>query len=48
MDEIKGALNEKKRNSEVMRSFGYRLRNQFTINAAYRRPKELEWLESLR
>jgi len=48
MDEIKGALNEKKRNSEVMRSFGYRLRNQFTINAAYRRPKELEWLGSLR
>jgi hypothetical protein len=38
----------KERNSEAMISFGYRLKNQFSINEAYRRPKELEWIESLR
>ena len=48
MDQLKTAFSEKERNSEVMSSFGFRLWNQFAINKAYRRPKELEWLESLR
>jgi hypothetical protein len=48
MDAIKRAFDEDKRDSEVMKSFGFRLRNQFSLNKSYRRPKELEWLESLR
>lgn len=48
MDAIAEEIQEKKRDSEVMRAFGDRLYNQFTINEAYRRPKEQEWLESLR
>jgi hypothetical protein len=48
MDAIAEETQEKKRDSEVMRAFGDRLYNQFTINEAYRRPKEQEWLESLR
>ena len=47
-DAIKQALSFKERNSETMVSFGFRLRNQFSMNKAYRRAKELEWLESLR
>jgi hypothetical protein len=47
-DQIKEAFAKKERNSEAMTGFGFRLRNQFTVNEAYRRPKELEWLESLR
>lgn len=31
-----------------MRAFGYRLYNEFSTNKAYRRPKELQWLEDLR
>jgi hypothetical protein len=31
-----------------MTAFGFRLKNQFTANEAHRRPKELEWLESIR
>jgi hypothetical protein len=48
MDAIKVAFSRKERDSEAMRSFGFRLKNQFAMNEAYRRPKELEWLESLR
>jgi hypothetical protein len=48
MDAIETAFGKKERNSEVMRAFGFRLRNQFSINEAYRRPKELQWLEDLR
>ncbi len=48
MDAIAEEFQEKKRDSEVMRAFGMRLYNQFTVNEAYRRPKEQEWLESLR
>jgi hypothetical protein len=48
MDQIQQAFSKPERNSEAMRSFGYRLRNQFSINESYRRPKELEWLECLR
>ena len=48
MDAIKTAFSHKERNSEAMISFGFRLRNQFEINASYRRPKELQWLEDLR
>lgn len=47
-DVIEKVFEKKERNSDVMRSFGYRLRNQFSINESYRRAKELEWLESLR
>ena len=47
-DAIGKAFSEKERNSEVMDSFGYRLRNQFSQNKVYRRPKELQWLEDLR
>ena len=46
MDAIQSAF--EKRDSEAMVSFGFRLKNQFAVNEAYRRPKELEWLESLR
>jgi hypothetical protein len=48
MDAIEKAFGKGERNSEVMGAFGIRLRNQFSQNKAYRRPKELEWLESLR
>lgn len=48
MDVIKSAFSTKERNSDVMNSFGFRLRNQFSQNKAYRRPKELQWLEDLR
>jgi len=47
-DVIQSAFNKKERNSEVMASFGYRLNNQFFINKAHRRAKELTWLEDLR
>jgi len=36
------------RNNSEVKAFGMRLYNQFEVNKAYRRPKELEWLESLR
>jgi hypothetical protein len=48
MDAIETAFDKNNRNDEAMLSFGGRLRNQFNLNKAYRRPKELEWLESLR
>lgn len=48
MDEIQSTFEKPSRNPEVMKSFGYRHRNQFSVNESYRRPKELEWLESLR
>jgi hypothetical protein len=48
MDQVQQAFQKKERNSEVMEAFGFRLKNQFTICESYRRPKELEWLESLR
>lgn len=48
MDQVQQAFQKKERNSEVMEAFGFRLRNQFSIHDSYRRPKELEWLESLR
>lgn len=47
-DAIAEEFTEAKRDSEVMRAFGQRLKGQFQTNEAYRRPKELEWLESLR
>jgi hypothetical protein len=47
-DEISDFFNESNRNSEKMQSFGIRLHQQFELNKAYRRPKELEWLEDLR
>lgn len=47
-DIIQRLFSPEKRDSEVMRSFGYRLYNEFSIDKAYRRPKELEWLEDLR
>jgi hypothetical protein len=46
MDEIRDEF--AKRDSDVMSAFGFRLKNQFSVNEAHRRPKELEWLESLR
>lgn len=48
MDAIEKVFSKPERNSEAMQAFGFRLKNQFTANEAYRRPKELEWLESLR
>jgi hypothetical protein len=48
MDAIEEAFSEPKRKSEEMTAFGFRLKNQFSLNESYRRPKELEWLESLR
>ena len=47
-DAIQTAFSQKEHNSETMISFGYRLRNQFFQNKAYRRAKELQWLEDLR
>lgn len=48
MDKIEETFDEKKRDSEEMRAFGVRLRNQFSMNEAFRRPKEMQWLEDLR
>lgn len=48
MDAVKEAFSTPNRNSEVMAAFGYRLKNQFSVNESHRRVKELEWLESLR
>jgi hypothetical protein len=48
MDAIQTTFSKKERNNEAIRAFGHRLKNQFSTNEAYRRPKELEWLESLR
>lgn len=48
MDEIQKTFTHPSRNPEVLSSFGFRLHAQFSTNEAYRRPKELEWLESLR
>jgi hypothetical protein len=48
MDAIQTAFSKKERNSEAMNAFGFRLRNQFSQNKAYRRAKELMWLEDLR
>lgn len=31
-----------------MKAFGFRLKNQFSVNESYRRPRELMWLEDLR
>ncbi|HPE06231.1 MAG TPA: hypothetical protein PLW50_00765 [Smithellaceae bacterium] len=48
MDAIATAFDPTRRNDDVMASFGYRLKGQFSTNEAHRRVKELEWLESLR
>ncbi|RPH74781.1 hypothetical protein EHM76_02925, partial [bacterium] len=48
MDAVKEAFSKKERNSLAMQSFGHRMRMQFDSFAAYRRVKELEWLEDLR
>lgn len=48
MDKIEQLFQKKERNSEAMYAFGYRLKNQFAVNEAFRRPKELQWLEDLR
>jgi len=48
MDAIQTAFSKKERNSEAMQAFGFRLRNQFSQNQAYRRMKEIVWLEDLR
>lgn len=47
-DTIETAFSKPQRNSEVMNSFGYRLHNQFSQNKAYRRIKEIQWIEDLR
>ena len=48
MDQIQEEFAASMRDSEAMRAFGYRLYNEFSTNKAYRRPKELQWLEDLR
>jgi len=48
MDEIQQAFSNPERDSTKMQEFGMLLRQQFSINEMYRRPKELEWLECLR
>ena len=48
VDPIQKAFSPRERNSEAMVSFGFRLNNQFGTNKMYRRPKELEWIKSLR
>jgi hypothetical protein len=48
MDAIQTAFSKKERNSGAMSAFGFRLHNQFSQNKAYRRAKELMWLEDLR
>lgn len=48
MDKLKEAFQPKERNSDAMKQFGFRLKNQFSVNESYRRPKELQWLEDLR
>jgi hypothetical protein len=48
MDAIQTAFAKKERNSEAMTSFGFQLKGKFSSNEAYRRPKELQWLEDLR
>lgn len=48
MDQIQEEFAASRRDSETMRAFGYRLYNEFSTNKAYRRPKELQWLEDLR
>lgn len=48
MDALQTVFSSKERNSEAMAAFGFRLRNQFSQNKAYRRQKELQWLEDLR
>ncbi|MFA5346527.1 MAG: hypothetical protein WC294_00150 [Methanoregula sp.] len=48
MDTIEKTFSKPERNSDAMKSFGFRLKNQFSFNEAYRRPKELTWLEDLR
>ena len=47
-DAIQTAFSPKERNSNAMHSFGFRLYSQFSQNKAYRRLKELQWLEDLR
>jgi hypothetical protein len=48
MDQLQEAFQPVNRNSDAMKAFGFRLKNQFSVNEAYRRPKELQWLEDLR
>jgi hypothetical protein len=48
MDQIQKEFQPSRRNSDVMTAFGYRLHNQFTQNEAFRRMKEIQWLEDLR
>lgn len=47
-DAIQREFSPENRDSQVMRSFGYRMYNAFTVDKAYRRPKEMEWLEDIR
>jgi hypothetical protein len=48
MDEIKKLFKEVNRFSPEVLAFGWRLNGLFQTCEIYRRPKELEWLESLR
>lgn len=48
MDAIVKSFSPGERSSEVMVSFGIKMRNQFSVNKAYRRSQELVWLEDLR
>lgn len=47
-DLIKRELKKPDPESDVVKAFGSALWGQFERNKAYRRPKEMEWLESLR
>jgi hypothetical protein len=47
-DAIATEFTKAQRDSDLMISFGFRLKNQFAVNKVYRRAKELEWLESIR
>lgn len=48
MDAIQEVFSPPQRNSEEMANFGFRLKNQFSVNEAHRRLKEMEWLECIR
>ena len=48
MDAIQEAFAAPQRDSNRMQEFGMLLRQQFSMNEAYRRSKELNWLEDLR
>lgn len=48
MDAIQSAFAAPQRDATRMQEFGMLLRQQFSMNEAYRRSKELNWLEDLR